>query len=293
MITGAASGIGLAAAKLLAARGCSIIGIGRNRERCRAAEKIVNDYAHEYESTGESFSDAAGNEKSQWPVIRYEIADLSSLEEIASLVEHLGSSFDRIDVLINNAGIFASTRSLSKEGYEMQLAVNHLAHFHLTRLLLPLLARSDDPRVISVSSESHRFGRIHWNNLQLEGVYNGVAAYGQSKLANILFVRELERRYRESHGIRSFAVDPGLVNTSIAEKNSRFLVRLVWRIRRKKGRSPEVPADTIAYLASEPGLPETDGHYWHDRRPKNPAEHALNDEDAERLWRISGELCGI
>jgi retinol dehydrogenase-12 len=168
---------------------------------------------------------------------------------------------DHLDVLVNNAGVFSSAYRESADGIELQFAVNHLAAFLLTGELLAHLEAAPRARVICVSSGSHFTGRIHWENVCLTGRYFGLAAYDQSKLAALLFSYELACRLGPSSTVSTYAVDPGLVKTDIAAKGGGPLVTLIWRLRTRKGISPQEAADSIVFLASRPEVEDDTGMY--------------------------------
>lgn len=280
VITGATSGIGFATASLLAGRGVTVIGTGRDPVRCdRATEEIRKNYP-----------DAK---------VFYLTADLSSLkqvwklaEDIQALLKSLGKS--HLDALVNNAGTFSDWYVSTPEGFELQFAVNHLAPFLLTRALLPNLMAAPSARVITVSSGSHYGARIHWKDVLLRRHYNCLRAYKQSKLANVLFTAEFNRRFGSKLPVRAFAVDPGLVNTEIGLKGTSGLVRLIWNIRRKKGTDASVPASCITFLCCEPQIHASpDEVYWKNCKPKTPSRYSQKPDVAARLWDISEKMCGI
>jgi NAD(P)-dependent dehydrogenase (short-subunit alcohol dehydrogenase family) len=277
VITGATSGIGRAAAMALAAQGAAVIGVGRSAQKCRALEEGIRR-----DIPGASIRTAA--------------ADLSSLREVRRLagciLARLGAH-GRLDALVNNAGTVATWYTATEDGYELQFAVNHLAGFLLTHELMPALRRAGGARVLTVSSGSHRGASIRWEDPMLRSGYHLLAAYGQSKLANVLFAAEFNRRVGAASGIRACAVDPGLVDTDIGWKGTSGLERLVWQWRRRSGTAPEEAARTILYLAGESPLPAPDAIYWKDCRPLAPSREALNASDAARLWSLSERLCGI
>ena len=274
VVTGSTSGIGLAAAERLAGQGARVIGVGRNPERIDAALKRIKIAA-----------DAAGA-----PEPSFEQADLSSLGNTRALADQLLKSLKSLDVLVNCAGVFTARRTLTPEGLETQFTVNHLAPFLLSTALLPSLSASPDGRVIVVSSASHRFGRIRWEDPFRRRGYTGLGAYGQSKLANVLFVRELARKLGPGASITVFAVDPGLVDTDMGLKHGLSLSSLVWRIRRRGGTSPDGPAACIAVLAASPEIRGRSGAYWKDGREIRPSRRALDEGDARRLWDLSEEI---
>jgi NAD(P)-dependent dehydrogenase (short-subunit alcohol dehydrogenase family) len=280
VITGATSGIGFATAKLLAGCGAYVVGTGRSRERCNKAEKTI---------------------KSLYPEAKicFITADLSSLSEIsglaAAICERLhADSFDHLDVLVNNAGTVSSWYVSTEDGFELQFAVNHLAPFKLSFELMPLLERSKEGIIIGVSSGSHYRTRINWKDVQLRKHYNCLWAYKQSKLANVLFATEMNRRHkRNGSSIRAFAVDPGLVNTDIGLKGTSGFVSGFWKMRSRGGTEPEKPADTIAYLASDTFPRQSDEVYWKDSTPLKPSKYSQREDAGERLWELSERMCGI
>jgi NAD(P)-dependent dehydrogenase (short-subunit alcohol dehydrogenase family) len=276
VVTGATSGIGLATADLLASRGAYVIGVGRSVERCLEAESRLR-MAH-----------PEGG-------VTYCVADLSLQSQVrgvaAQIREKLGSNgTGSLDALVNNAGTFTYKLTLTPEGFETQWAVNHLAGFLLTHELLPLLQAA---RVVTVSSMSHYLGRIHWDDVQLRRRYNGLRAYRQSKLANVLFTLELNRRVGAQSNLRAFAADPGLVNTDIGGKGNPGFVSWVWRQRAASGISPEESARGIAFLVGEQSIQNAPEIYWRHGAPKRPGKRALDEVAAQRLWALSEEMCGI
>lgn len=279
VITGATSGIGLATALKLAESGASIIGIGRSMERCQEAEKTIRS---KYPNTE----------------IIFLVADLSSQKQIHGLIKEIKQcdmvkEKGGLDVLINNAGAFSSWYVSTSEGFELQWAVNHLAPFLLTNELLPLLKASPSGRVITISSGSHYRTHIHWKDVQLRRHYGCLKAYKQSKLANVLFTRELNRRLGAASTVRAYAVDPGLVNTEMGLKNTTGIARFVWMKRRHKGVIPEVAAASIAYMAIEPSIQQRTDIYWKNCSPLRPSNYSHREDAALRLWELSKKMCGI
>jgi NAD(P)-dependent dehydrogenase (short-subunit alcohol dehydrogenase family) len=279
VVTGATSGIGLATAEILARQGAWVIGVGRSVERCRAAERKLR-----------FINPDAG--------AVYLVADLSLQSQVRKLAGEIhdvvqSSGRGCLDGLVNNAGTFTYWLTLTQEGFEMQWAVNHLAPFLLTHELLPLLKAAPMARVVTVSSDSHFGTRLNWEDIQLRRHYNGLRAYGQTKLANVLFSLQLNRTLGEGSNVRAFAADPGLVKTDIGLKGNPALVRWIWSRRRSGGVPPEESAKGIAYLATEPGIEFAPEIYWKDSRPKPPSRQALDRETARRLWELSEKMCGI
>ncbi|HTX72726.1 MAG TPA: SDR family NAD(P)-dependent oxidoreductase, partial [Rectinemataceae bacterium] len=259
LVTGATSGIGLATARHFARRGAAVIGVGRDVERSSRARALVDAAA------------LAGGA----PEPRFELADLSLMSSVADLAGRLAEQPGGLDIVAHVAGYYSDRRRLSAEGIELQWAVNHLAPFALTLRLLPLLEGRRRPKILVVSSESHYFGRIRWSDTSRRWAYVGILAYAQSKLANVLFVRELHRRYGER--IDSFAVDPGLVDTEVGGKHASGLTRLFWSMRSAAGDPPELPASLIVHLAAAAELDGRGGRYWRDRAERQPSARALEE----------------
>lgn len=279
VVTGATSGIGLAAAQQLAARGAFVIGVGRSAERCQEARRQVLAACPEAQ-------------------VDFCLADLSLQGQVRRLARDIretlaGQGRSGLDGLINNAGLFTYWLALTAEGFEMQWAVNHLSAFLLTYELLPLLRSAGRARVVTVSSGSHRGARLHWDDIQLRRRYNGLRAYGQTKLANILFTLELNRRLGPGSTVQAFAADPGLVNTNIGMKGNPGLVRWIWGWRKKGGISPEESARGLVFLVSDPSIESATDIHWKHGVPVAPSPRALDAESARRLWELSAQMCGI
>ncbi len=279
LITGATAGIGLAAALALASKGAAILGVGRSEERG---------------------AQAAADLRSASPgvPIHYFTADLAAQRQVRRLGEEIlqyvtAHHNGKLDVLVNNAGVFTSWYTATEDGFETVFAVNHLAPFLLTRELLPLLHAAPAARVLTVSSRSHRNTRIFWGDVMLRRFYNPLLAYKQSKLANVLFTAEFNRHLSGTTRVRAYAIDPGLVNTEIGLKNNYGVVRWVWNQRRKQGVDPSIAAKTIAMVASRPKLDPADGLYWRDCQSIAPSRYALRADESAKLWALSEGLCGL
>ena len=272
LITGANAGIGFETAKSLCAKGAKSILVCRSEEKgVDAVQKIKNE-----------FPDAKAD---------FAVADLSSQAQVRQLAKGILNDYDKIDVLVNNAGSWFSDFQLTEDQVERQWAINHLSPFLLTHLLLPALKQSNDPRIINVSSDSHFHGKIHFKDVNLENNYHGLRAYAQSKLANVLFTFEFERR--KTFPISIHAVQPGLVKTDIGLKNTISFHGLMWKLRRLTGVSPEKGAATSIYLASSEEVRGVSGKYWDKCKPKPASKNANDVEDAAKLWQLSEKMCGI
>ena len=271
LITGGTSGIGKAAATALAAMGAEVVVAGRNRERGEAA---VGEIRRESRSEKVSLM----------------LADLAVQAEVRELADKFKARYDRLDVLVNNAGLIQSRRTETPEGIELTLAVNHLAPFLLTNLLLDLLKSSAPSRIITVASEARRHAEIDFDDLQSERRYRAFPVYGMTKLANILFTYELAERLRGT-GVVANCVHPGGVNTNFGN-NDRSLGILLFRAFKPFMRTPEQGADTVVYLASSPEAGEMSGEYLMDREeisPAQPRDRGLQ----KRLWEVSEELTNL
>lgn len=273
LVTGANTGIGLATAKALCSKGARVIVASRSKEKAMGTiEAIREEFTH--------------------ADLDYALADLSSQKQIREMAAGLKKTYSNLDVLINNAGAWFSEFGLTEDGIERQWAINHLAPFLLTQQLLPLLSQAADPRIITVSSDSHFHGKIHFDDVNLSQNYHGLRAYAQSKLANVLFTREFERR-KTVPKLSSYAVQPGLVKTDIGLKHTLSLHGLAWKIRRLGGKSPERGAETSVYLASSEEVRGISGGYWDKCKQKKASKNATSSSDAARLWEVSKEMCGI
>ncbi|MPN14109.1 hypothetical protein SDC9_161435 [bioreactor metagenome] len=190
--------------------------------------------------------------------------------------------------LINNAGCVRSWYSTTEDGYEQQFALNHLAGFQLTHYLLPFLQKANG-RILITSSGSHKWMKVHWNDVMFRKGYNPLLAYKQSKLCNMLFAFSLNKRYSAS-GVKAYGIDPGLVRTDIGFKQTGSLVKFVWSLRAKSGVSPETPAKTYSFICSQENPPP--GLYYYLCKEQKYSKQ-ITKENADRLFRLSELLCGI
>lgn len=273
VITGATSGIGLEAARLLARQGFSILGVGRTAQSCARAQADL-------------LSTVPG------ACIRFHAADLLQQREVLQLAATLRAELDGLSGgslfgLILNAGCARARYMTTEDGYEQQFALNYLSGFLLSHELLPALLQAGG-RVILTGSGSHKGTTVHWDDVMLSRRYRPLVAYQQSKLCDLLLARALNDRYA-ARGLHAYAVDPGLVRTDIGNKAG-GIVSLVWSVRKRHGVPPAVPAQTYAFLCSQEPAPT--GLYYAGRR-EQPYSRAVTGENADRLMALSHRLCGL
>jgi NAD(P)-dependent dehydrogenase (short-subunit alcohol dehydrogenase family) len=216
-------------------------------------------------------------------------ADLSSQAETRNIVHFFYDAHDRLDVLVNNAGGFFLHRKLSVDGIEMTFALNHLAYFLLTNLLMNALKASSSARVVNVSSGSHLHQHLEFNNLQLTRSYNPIKAYGRSKLANILFTYELARRMEATHVIAN-ALTPGMVATEIWIKGDRWMTYLINPVIKRIAQTPLEGSQTSIFLATSPDVNGITGKYYANKQPVNSDPNSYDRFAAQQLWQKSLEL---
>jgi retinol dehydrogenase 14 len=272
LITGATSGIGKATAVGLANMGASVVVVGRDRGRGEAAMAEIK----------ESSPNAS---------VDLMLADLSSQKEIRQLAEEFKDAYPRLDVLVNNAGVFLGKRITTADGIEMTFAVNHLAYFLLTNLLLDVLEASAPSRIVNVSSGAQSNGTIDFADLQGEKGYKGTKAYSQSKLANVLFTYELARRL-EGTGVTANCLHPGAVRTNFGSGSSGIFGFMV-RALRPLMVSPEKGAETSIYLASSPEVEGVSGRYFVKKAEARSSDESYDERIARRLWEVSAELTNL
>jgi len=272
LITGATSGIGRATAIGLAHMGARVVMVGRDQGKGEAALAEIK-------------------EKTTNPSVDLMLADLSSQEEIRRLAVEFNETHPRLDVLINDAGLFRSERITTADGLETTFAVNHLAYFLLTNLLLDVLKTSAPSRIVNVSSGDHTNGTIDFDDLQGEKGYKGPKAYSQSKLANVLFTYELARRL-EGTGITANCLHPGgrvPVRTNFGSGVSGVFGVMV-RSLRPLMISPEKGADTSISLASSPEVEGLSGRYFVKKAEARSSDVSYDERLARRLWEVSAQL---
>ncbi|MGZ5296836.1 MAG: SDR family oxidoreductase [Actinomycetota bacterium] len=272
LITGGTSGIGRATASGLAVMGARVVITGRDRERAEHAAREIGA--------------ASGAQVGVF------IADLSSQAEVRRLADEVLQTYPRIDVLINNVGGYWNTRHVTADGLEHTFALNHLAPFLLTDLLLDHLKQSAPARVVTVASGAHTSGRIDFDDLQGERSYSGARAYSQSKLANILFTYQLADRLQGSD-VTANVVHPGVVRTSFGAEDPAGVQRLLTPLMRPLMKSPTRGAATSVHAASAPDLENVTGRYFVDSKPKRSSKDSYDGATAARLWQVSAELVGL
>jgi len=262
LITGATDGIGQATAHQLAAQGHRVLLHGRNPARGQAALTQIQN--------------ATGNAH-----LEYFNADLASLRQVRQLAADVQAKHSRLDVLLLNAGVIAPKRTLSEDGFELTFAVNHLAYFLLTHLLLEMLKQSAPARVVVVASQVHHSGQINFNDLQLERGYSGPKAYSNSKLANVLFANELAARLAGT-GVTVNSLHPGVINTK--------LLRAGWG---GGGASVETGAATSVYLATSAAVEGVTGKYFSNQQESTPSAASRNPALQKQLWDVSAQMVRV
>jgi retinol dehydrogenase-14 len=270
LITGGTGGIGRATAEGLARMGARVAITGRDPDRTRAAAAQI--------------AASTGN-----PAIDAYAADASSQAEVRRLAGEVLDAYPRLDVLVNNVGGFWATRHVTADGLEHTFAVNHLAGFLLTDLLLERLKASAPARVVTLSSGAQMMGRLDFDDLQGERQYSGQKAYNQSKLANVMFTYELARRL-EGTGVTATVLHPGVVRTAFAAEDPSGLWKVMIPLMRPLMKSPARGADTAVYLASSPDVEGVTGRYVVNRKPRTSNKLSYDTAAAARLWQASEQL---
>ena len=284
VVTGSNSGLGLVTARELARHGARVVLACRNLEKGQAA-----------------LADVAAAAAPGAPPELAEL-DLASLDSVRSFAGRFSDDHDGLDLLVNNAGVMAPPRRRTADGFELQFGTNHLGHFALTGLLLPTMEGRDDARVVTLSSNAHKFGKIAFDNLNGAPRYFRWRAYGQSKLANLLFALELDRRLRAAEStVRSLAAHPGYAATNLQTAAPPLFDRLVMKVSNAViAQSEDMGALPTLFAATQPGLDGgmyigPDGPGEHRGYPKvvRPNRAARDEETARRLWEVSEELTGV
>ncbi len=273
LVTGATEGIGKAACRAFAERGATLAITARNRDK---GERLVSEWKA-----------ASGNDR-----IEIYLGDLSKQEDVRAVARAFRAKHDRLDVLCNNAGAIFVRYAESADGFEMTFALNHLSYFLLTHELLPVLKKTEGARVVSTSSDAHSRGRLDLDTVAHRPSKKvGFPAYGESKLANILFTRELARRIAGS-GVVANCFHPGFVRTGFG-RNDFGLLAIGVRIGGLFARTPEKGAETLIWLAATPDAGRFSGEYFVDCAVAPTSPRAKDDRLAERLWALSEKCCGL
>ncbi len=272
IVTGATSGIGKATALVLAKMDANLILVGHNEERLQASCEEITKRT----SNG---------------TVRPMLCDLSSMEEVRRLAREFKEQYNKLDVLVNNAGLILGERKLTVDGYEYTFALDHLSPFLLTNLLLDELKAAAPSRVVTVSSNAHFSGHMHFDDLMLQRRWSPFKAYGQAKLANVLFTYELARRL-EGIGITSNCLHPGTVRTNFGRELG-GTYGIGWAIVRMFLIGPEKGARTSIYLASSPEVEGISGKYFVKCKPRQSSRESYNLEEAKKLWDVSEKLTGL
>ncbi len=273
LVTGATNGIGKIAALELARQGANVALVARNQAKGQA--------------TLEEIKSATGNAN-----LELFLADLSSMAEIRKLADEFKAKHASLDVLVNNAGAFYTERKLSPDGLEMTFALNHVAYFLLTNLLLDALKAAPKARIVSVSSAAHTSGKINFDNLQGEKKWSGWQAYSDSKLENVLFTFELARRLGGS-SVTANCLHPGFVKTAFGSGNTGLVASLLGLAKNLMAITPEAGADTIIYLASSSDVEGVTGRYFEKRQVKTSSPASMDQGTQKRLWDVSAKLVGL
>src|SRR5437870_3279853 len=272
LVTGGTGGIGRGTALGMAMMGAHLAITGRDRGRTEGAAREIR---------------AAGG-----GLVDVFVADLSSQSEVRRLADEVLQNLSRIDVLVNNVGGYWNTRHVTADGLERTFALNHLAPFLLTNLLLDRLKQSAPARVVTVSSHVQAMGRINFDDLQGERSYSAARAYKQSKLANVLFTYELARRLQGT-SVTANALHPGVVRTSFGAEDPGLIQRLFTPLMGLFLKTPAQGAATSIYLASAADLEPVTGRYFVNCKPKRSADRSYDEPAAAQLWRVSADLVGL
>ncbi|HEX5419586.1 MAG TPA: SDR family oxidoreductase [Gammaproteobacteria bacterium] len=269
VVTGATSGIGEVAAIRLSEQGARIVMIARSEARAGATLGKLAGSGH-----------------------AVHFADLSRLREMKRVAGDIAAAEPKIDVLMNNAGALFNARQVTEDGLELTFATNHMSYFVVTNLLLDRLKSTPGARIVSTSSAAHKRAKLDFDDLQAERDYSGFRVYGKSKLANILFTRELARRL-EGSGVTANCLHPGFVATRFGEGNGGVARVALQVAQRVFAISSEDGAKTMTHLASSPELTAVSGRYFYKCKEAAPSAEAQDDVAAERLWAVSAALSGV
>ena len=269
LVTGATDGIGKVSARVLAEMGAKVIIVGRNPEKSAAVLTELKS--------------VSGNEN-----IDLLLADLAVMQEVRDLAEQVISRYDRLDVLLNNAGGYFAKHEITSDGLEMTFALNHMSYFLLTNKLMGLLKSSVPARIVNVSSDAHYSVDIEFDNLNGEQDYKAWKAYQKSKLANVLFTYELLKKVPADITVN--CLHPGFVATNFGNNNGGFVSPVLKIAKRISAIDPEEGAKTSIFLCSSPEVEEVSGKYFFKCQPKTSSRESRNMDTAKRLWQISSDI---
>lgn len=269
LVTGATGGIGLLTAQALAQMGGTVVVVSRSAQKCA--------------DTVSRLKIATAN-----PNVDYIAGDLSVMSQVKQVADQFLQRYDRLDVLVNNAGAVFSSRQVSADGYEMTMALNHLSYFYLTHLLQDRLLKSAPARIVNVSSDAHRGGSINFDDLMSEQKYSSFGVYSMSKLANILFTNELARRLEDT-GVTANSLHPGFVASNFGKSNG-GIWGIFMPVIQLFAISPAKGAETSIYLASSPEVEGVTGQYFNKKKAVKAADAAYDQAAQKRLWDVSDEL---
>ncbi len=271
LVTGATDGIGKAAALAFAGRGATLVIVGRSREKSEAVAREL--------------SATSGNDR-----VELLLGDLSKIADTRAVADAFREKYDRLDVLVNNAGAVFQDHKLSADGIEMSFALNHMGYFVLTTRLLDLIEKTPNARVVSTSSDAHMMAKMNLDTIVKRNGSAGFAAYGDSKLANILFTRELAKRIAPS-GATANCIHPGFVRSAFGTNNGVLSTAAIKILGGLFARSPEKGAETIVWLATSDDAKRYTGEYFHDCKLHKTTRLAKDDVLAKKLWELSEQLC--
>jgi NAD(P)-dependent dehydrogenase (short-subunit alcohol dehydrogenase family) len=276
LVTGATNGIGKVTALELAKQGARTVIVGRNRTKTEATVKEIQ--AH------------SGN-----PKVEMLLGDLALMADVRRIAAEFKSKYDRLDVLVNNAGAWFTEREETAEGIEMTFALNHLSYFLLTNLLLDVLKANAPARIVNVSSRVHADEPLDFDDLQNTKNYgrnNGLRVYGQSKLANVLFTYELARRL-EGTGVTANVLHPGIIGSGFGLNNKGLFTKVAMMLYSRLALSPEEGAKTIIHLAASPEVEGVSGQYWVKCKAVPSSKDSHDVEAQRRLWEVSEQMTGL
>lgn len=258
LITGSTDGIGKQTAIELSTKGFHVLIHGRKSERVK---KVVDEIKSYFSHNVEGY-----------------VSDFTSLNDVKNLAEQIKSKFEKIDVLINNAGVYMNKKVITKDGFETTLQVNHLSHFLITNLLIDLIKKSNDGRIINVSSIAHQNSQLDWDNLNGEKFYDAYYAYALSKLANILFTKELNKKLKSTN-VSTYSLHPGVISTKLLMQGFNIT-----------GESLQKGAETSVYLASTENIQHYSGEYFVNKQISQSHSITYDKNVCEKLWVVSFEM---